>query len=198
MYEGQTTEEVRIAPSRVPRLVALTTNGLGSTVWRLPLATTVNDLPLTEGALLYGGLGAATAITLFTFAHAAIFAGSKTRRKRDASSLAEAARDDPGLAVRLEGMYANGGEWCSLRLRCELAARAEADLDPQEKTLLSFFRGEALADDLLVPVPPRGWPAQCRHQARRCPYSARTMMETFRAAHAGLERDAATRLRPSC
>lgn len=49
-------------------------------------------------------------------------------------------------------------------------------------------RDEALADNLLVAATPRGWPAQCRHQARRCPYSARTMMETFRAAHARLER----------
>lgn len=46
--EGQTQEKVRIAPSRVPRFVTLTTNGMGTSVWRVHLATTANDLPLSE------------------------------------------------------------------------------------------------------------------------------------------------------
>lgn len=54
--------------------------------------------------------------------------------------LAGATQDDSGLASRLEEMYAREGKWCSLRFRCELAARAETDLDSQERTLLSFFR----------------------------------------------------------
>lgn len=43
-----------------------------------------NSLPTggnaEEGALVYGGLGAATAIALFTLAHAVVFAGNTPRR----------------------------------------------------------------------------------------------------------------------
>ncbi|KAK4299773.1 hypothetical protein Pmani_027970, partial [Petrolisthes manimaculis] len=65
-----------IEPTR-PRLAYLTDNGAGTTVWRLPLATTVNDLPVGEGALIYGGLGTATLATLLTIAHAVIFSGRR-------------------------------------------------------------------------------------------------------------------------
>ena len=51
-----------------------------------------------------------------------------------------ASQDDPELVSMLEGMYAQGGRWCGLRLTCELVAREELDLGPDEKLLLSFFR----------------------------------------------------------
>ncbi|XP_045133370.1 uncharacterized protein LOC123517413 isoform X2 [Portunus trituberculatus] len=162
-----------------------------------------------EGVFLYGGLGSVTAITLFTIAHALLFNNTTTRRKRDLASMMEASQDDPGLLSLLEGMYAHGGRWCGLRLTCELAAREELDLGPDEKLLFSFFRKVAAAQNLHVSTQqmhhgqatqhalPAARPAQCRDLDGRCPYSARAMMEAYRTAHVKLEQRGYSHLKPS-
>ncbi|XP_045606029.1 uncharacterized protein [Procambarus clarkii] len=195
-----------IEPAR-PRFVYLTTDGAGASIWRLPLATTQNDLPLGEGALYYGSLGAATAATLFTIAHAILFAG---RRKRDLSSVVSGARDDPDLESDMERIFAKDNDWCSLRLTCELAAKAGNPLDDKEKLLLSYFKGVVSTEDLQVMTTPelyyayasfvgfsRGSQDECRQLYSKCPYSARKMMSVFKTAHSRLKRRPRGLLQPS-
>ncbi|XP_042218037.1 uncharacterized protein LOC121863441 [Homarus americanus] len=164
---------------------------------RPPSATTQNSLGFAEGALLYGGLGTATAATLLTIAHAVLFAG---RRKRDLRSLLAETREDPDLAANFENIYANDNNWCGLKLTCELAA----------KELLSFFKGVVSTEDLQVMSTPelyysyashlgfsQGSQNKCRHLYARCPYSVKKMMTIYRTAHSRVNRRRNDHLRPS-
>ncbi|XP_071524451.1 uncharacterized protein [Panulirus ornatus] len=190
MSEGEAVD------AREPRLAHLATNGAGDTVWRLPLATTFSDLPLAEGTLVYGGLGAATAATLLTIVHAVLFAG---RRKRDLRSLLADTTGDVAHTASFDKIFNSDPNWCSLRLTCELAAKAGAPLDEEEKMLLSYFRGVVSSEDLQVAPTPqlyysyaffvgfsRGSQDRCRKLYSRCPHSARDMMLAYKTAHSSL------------
>ncbi|XP_063585917.1 uncharacterized protein LOC134763284 [Penaeus indicus] len=183
-----------IEPTSVQgRYAYITTDASGSSVWRLPLATTNNDLGIVEGSLIYGGLGAGTALTLLTMAHAVFFG---KRRKRDLRSVLEDNLDDPTLAADFEKIYASDSNWCGLRLTCELAAKAGAPLTEEEKMMLSFFRGMVSAEDLQEMDTPQlyysyasfvgfsqGDPEKCQQMYSKCPYSAKKMMQVYRTAH---------------
>ncbi|XP_066950647.1 uncharacterized protein [Macrobrachium rosenbergii] len=182
------------ASSPEARWASITTNDGGTTLWRLPLATTVNDIPLAEGALLFGGIGAGTAITLLTIAHAVLNGGR--RRKRDLRSIVADNQDDPQLANEFERIYASDNNWCGLRLTCELAAKAGAPLDDEERMMLSYFKGVVSAEDLQEMSTPQlyysyasflgfshGSVDKCKEIYSRCPYSAKKMMRVYRTAH---------------
>ncbi|XP_068209647.1 uncharacterized protein [Palaemon carinicauda] len=180
--------------AREARWAAVTTNSAGTTILRIPLATTVNDVPLTSGALLFGGVGAGTALTLLTIAHAVLSGGR--RRKRDLSNILADNQDDPQLADEFARIYASDNNWCGLRLTCELAAKAGAPLDEEERMMLSYFRGVVSAEDLQVMSTPQlyysyasflgfshGSADKCKEIYSRCPYSAKKMMQVYQRAH---------------
>ncbi|KAG7171178.1 hypothetical protein Hamer_G027777 [Homarus americanus] len=182
-----------IAPTRPRVFPSLTTNSGGFSARPPPPPRTAWVL----GALLYGGLGTATAATLLTIAHAVLFAG---RRKRDLRSLLAETREDPDLAANFENIYANDNNWCGLKLTCELAA----------KELLSFFKGVVSTEDLQVMSTPelyysyashlgfsQGSQNKCRHLYARCPYSVKKMMTIYRTAHSRVNRRRNDHLRPS-
>nr|XP_053641414.1 uncharacterized protein LOC128695048 [Cherax quadricarinatus] len=225
-----------IEPAR-PRLFYVTTDGSGNSIYRIPLASTINDLPVGEGVLLFGSLGTATAITLFTIAHAILFGGRtgggrsrfftltvselpfhSTRdltsnlslRKRDLSSLLAETQRDPEMEADFERIFAQDSDWCSLRLTCELAAKAGSPLDPQERRLLAYFKGVVSEQDLqVVPTPQlyysyasyvgfsQGSQGKCSLLYPQCPYSAKTMMEVFKTVYSRMKRTFQDFLQPS-
>ncbi|CAL4068640.1 unnamed protein product [Meganyctiphanes norvegica] len=187
------------AAAASPRFFQTITGADGLTKWRIPLATTTNDIdPGTDGVLL-GTLGAGTAITLFTMAHA-IFFGGKRRKKRsiDADnyeSYAAYGSNNELKAPGIDAVYAADTNWCGLRLTCELAAKAGRVLDEDERLMLSFFRGAISADDLhTMPAPQlyyayasfigfsSGDTSRCKKMYDKCSYTSRKIMEVYKMA----------------